>query len=77
MSQFTSQFTTFEFWTEVLTVAQRGGRLWYHAPLDVGPSPIHVLRVFKNGKLRVRGGGVTFTADSDHLSRFRVKKGHH
>lgn len=70
-----SEFVGFTFWTEVLTGAQRGSRLWYQAPLDSRPVPVYATKVYKNGKLRIRGGEITFTADSVHLDRFRRKEG--
>jgi len=63
-------FSKFATWQEVLNAASDGKALYYHAPLDVGPRPVFVKRVFKNGKLRVSGGEISFTADADHLDRF-------
>ena len=64
-------------WFAVLAIAARGGRLWYHAPLDVRPVPVYVVRVYKNNKMRISGPGLTFTVDEGHLDRFRMKEGHH
>lgn len=66
-----SKFMPFETWSDVLESAHNGRSLYYHAPLDHLPAFVFVVRVFKNGKLRLRAGGVTFTADAGHLSRFR------
>lgn len=64
-------FLTFNTWSEVLQAASSGVRLWYHAPMDRAPAPIEVIKVFKNGKLRVRGSEACYTFDSGHLSRMR------
>ena len=64
-------YNTFKTWTDVLSFVDRGGWLWYHAPLDLRPSSVTVVKRFKNGKLRLSSGDVTFTADSGHLSRMR------
>ncbi len=64
-------FKTFPTWLAVKHAAETNMRLFYHAPLDTAPIPIRVTRVFKNGKIRVDAGEVKFTADQDHLHRFR------
>lgn len=69
------RFSTFKTWDEVLAAARSGVRLWYHAPLDLTPRSILVLRIFKNGKIRIdplSSGADNFTADAGHLSRFRT-----
>lgn len=69
------RYETFETWESLLAAAATDGNgrstLYYHAPLDCRPAAIHVVRVYKNGKIRIRGGGLTFTCDAGHLSRFR------
>lgn len=65
------QTKTFQTWAAVVAAATRGDRLWYHAPLDLRPRMITVIKIFKNGKLRINGGECTFTADAGHLDRFR------
>lgn len=64
---------TFESWTDVLKAARDGVWLWYHAPLDLRACSVRVVRVYKNGKLRIDPGcgADSFTADVGHLSRFR------
>lgn len=64
------KFSTFETWESVLAVAHKND-LYYHAPMDIRPVAVGIIKIFKNGKLRVRASGCTFTADSGHLSRFR------
>jgi hypothetical protein len=71
-----AKFITPDSWHDILKIAERGGRLWYQAPFNLNPVPVYVRRVFKNGKIRLWGGEVAFTADEGHLSRFRVKEGH-
>ncbi len=66
------QANTFTSWDDVLHAAQSGARLFYHAPMDLRPIRVHVVRVCKNRKIRIKAlSGVVFTADSGHLSRFR------
>ena len=54
-------------WQEVLNDANEGKRLLYHAPMDLAAYHIDPIRVYKNGKIRF----FQFTADPDHLGRFR------
>jgi hypothetical protein len=62
------KFTT---WADVLAFVDRGGWLHYHAPMDLRPISVLVVKRFKNGKLRLRALDLTFTTDSGHLDRFR------
>lgn len=64
-------FESFDSWPDVLAYAERNGRIWYQAPLDLHPVFVLVMRVFKNGKLRLRADSLSFTADSAHLHRMR------
>lgn len=64
------RFAGFASWHGVLHAAENKVSLFYLAPLDGCPRPVFVTKRFKNGKLRVTGGEVTFTADSGHLDRF-------
>ncbi len=69
------RFAPFAAWLHVRHAAETNATLYYHAPLDGGPRPVFVRRVFKNGKLRLTGGEVTFTAGAGHLGRFyRLEK---
>lgn len=61
----------FDSWSDVLTHVDTGGWLWYHAPLDLRASSVLVRKRYKNGKLRLSSGDVSFTADSGHLDRMR------
>lgn len=63
----------FGSWAEVLDHARRGGLLWYHAPLDLRATTVRVVKVFKNGKIKIDpgAGADAFTADVGHLDRFR------
>lgn len=68
------QPNTFETWDHVLCAARTGAQLWYHAPMDVRATRVHVRKVFKNGKIRIEsriGDGLIFTVDAGHLDRFR------
>ena len=67
-------FEMFPTWSDVLAAAARGDRLWYQAPLDRSPRSILVIKVYKNGSLRIdplSNQADKFTADAGHLSRFR------
>ena len=64
------RFAPFASWIAVKHAAETNVSLYYLAPLDGGPRPVFARRVFKNGKVRLTGGEVTFTADAGHLDRF-------
>jgi hypothetical protein len=69
-------FSKFDSWSDVLAAARRGDRLWYWAPMDRSPVSIRVVKVFKNGGLRIdpmSNQASNFTADKGHLDRFRRK----
>lgn len=64
----------FATWDEVLVFVKAGGWLWYHAPMDLRPASVRVVKVYKNGKLRLDPGNAdadSFTADAGHLDRMR------
>lgn len=70
----------FDTWEQVLEAARNGVQLWYEAPMDAAQAyPAHqvqVVRVYKNGKLRVdplSNQADTFTCDAGHLYRFRKR----
>jgi hypothetical protein len=70
------QFQSFDSWEAVLAYAREGKQLWYHAPLDIRPVRILVVKVFRNGKIRIdpmSNQADNFTADSGHLNRFRMR----
>lgn len=71
-------FIRFDAWEQVLEAARKGEPLWYRAPMDEAQAypakSVQVVRVYKNGKLRVRplaNQADPFTADAGHLLRFR------
>jgi hypothetical protein len=66
-------YATFATWADVLAFVDRGGWLHYHAPMDLRPTSVRVLKRFKNGKLRLDPGmgADPFTADPGHLNRMR------
>jgi hypothetical protein len=69
-----SQYEPFATWADVLDFVDRGGWLFYHAPLDARPTSVRVVRRFKNGKLRLDPGtsdADPFTADAKHLDRMK------
>jgi hypothetical protein len=61
----------FTSWAAFLSFVRAGGPVKYQAPLDRHATNVVITQVYKNGKVRVRGGGMTFTADAGHLPRFR------
>lgn len=64
----------FSSWDQVLAHARAGLPLWYHAPMDLHARRIRIVRVFKNGKIRIdpmSSDADNFTADAGHLDRFR------
>lgn len=68
-------FSSYTSWIDVLEDAKKGGGyLFYQAPLDRSPRAVHVVKVFKNGGIRLdpmSRDADKFTADAGHLSRFR------
>lgn len=66
-------FQGFDSWDAVLSHVASGGKVWYHAPLDVLPHSVRV-ETRKGKKLRVfpwTREADPFTADAGHLNRFR------
>jgi hypothetical protein len=66
----------FETWSDVLDAARSGIHLWYQAPLDARPRSVAVLKVFKNGSIRIdpmSNQADKFTATASHLDRFRLR----
>lgn len=59
----------FPNWLAVKHYCETHAWIYYHAPLDRHPVVVAVRRVFKNGKIRVAGPGLTFTIDKGHLDR--------
>ena len=71
------EYFTFLSWAVLLEYIAGGGRVAYQAPLDYRPRIVHVVKVFKNGKIRLdplSNEADTFTADEKHLDRFRMVK---
>lgn len=69
-------YKEFSTWNEVLSAAAAGEQLWYQAPLDRYPHHVQVVKVFKNGSIRIdplSRDADRFTADAGHLSRFRYR----
>ena len=64
------KFAAFGSWYGVQVAIGEKVSLFYQAPLDTAPRPVFVTKQFRNGKLRVTSGEVTFTADPSHLDRF-------
>lgn len=71
-------FEPFNSWADVLLFASNGGHLWYQAPMDTRPRSVRVVRVYKNGTIRLdpmSRDADPFTADKGHLSRMRRRAG--
>lgn len=67
-----TRFEEFGTWADVLAYASAGGHLAYRSPLDASPHYVRVVKVFKNGKVRIDPLSLradNFTADSGHLYR--------
>jgi hypothetical protein len=64
------RFATFGSWYGFECAIDEKISLFYKAPLDTVPRPVFVTKRFKNRKVRITSGEVTFTADSAHLERF-------
>jgi hypothetical protein len=64
----------FDTWNDVLDAARRGDRLMYQGAMDRFPHTIHVIKIFKNGSLRIdplSNQTDKFTADPKYLRLFR------
>ncbi len=59
----------FASWFDVLQYCDTHAWIYYHAPMDINPVVVAVVKVFKNGKMRVDVHGNKFTIDIDHRSR--------
>jgi len=79
-----SALIAFESWSAFLTYlagpsADMAVRhVWYKAPLEMSPHLVRVVKIFKNGKVRIDPGhkfADPFTADVGHLDRFGRKAG--
>ncbi len=73
----------FSSWSVLLTYlagpsADREVRfVWYKAPMDLNAHLVRVVRIFKNGKVRIDPGHAhadPFTADPAHLDRFYMRR---
>ena len=60
----------FANWLQVRHYCETHAYIYYQAPLDTHHSTCAVVRVFKNGKVRiVAPSGYRFTIDAEHMSR--------
>ena len=64
------RFAPFATWRHVKHAAETNETMFYHAPMDVTPRRVWPRKIFKNGKVRLSAGDITFTADPGHLDRF-------
>ena len=68
------EFESFADWAQLIDHVRAGYRLWYHAPMDIAPVRVGAVVRARDAKLRVTpiySNADPFTADTDHLSRFR------
>lgn len=72
------RLVAFGDWAELLLAARNGVQLYYRTPMDAAQAypakSVQVVRVYKNGNLRIRplsNQADAFTADPGHLNRFR------
>jgi hypothetical protein len=66
-------YAGFERWSDVVDSARRGDDLWYRGAMDRQPSRVRVVKVFKNGGIRIdplSNQADNFTASADHLGHF-------
>ena len=69
-------FLSFVTWEQVLTHVSQDRPIWYKAPFDYQPVRVNCLR-WSRKSVRVLPPGLDadpFTADADHLSRFRYRQ---
>lgn len=60
--------------SDVLSAARSGEPVWYKAPLDYRARRVRIVKVYKNGKIRIdpmSRDADNFTADRGHLDRFQ------
>ncbi len=57
-------------WNDVIECAKMDIRMSYKAPMDYKAFTVHVLKMFKNGKIRIKILALTFTVDKGHADRF-------
>lgn len=63
-------------WNDVLDYCRTHDVVTYKAPLDLRATHCRVVRVFKNGKVRlspITSDAIKFTADEGHLPRFQLR----
>lgn len=68
-----SGYVGFERWADVLAAARQGERLWYQGALDRYPHSVRIVKVFKNGGIRVdplSNQASDFTAGAGHVGHF-------
>jgi hypothetical protein len=64
-------FSPFASWQDVRTVAATDAVLWYWGAMDTAPRRVRVVRLFRNGNIRVdpdSNQADPFTLDPGHLS---------
>lgn len=71
-----ADFARYDTWLDVLEAARSGKMLYYQAPMDRFPHAVAVVKVHKNGSIRIdpmSRDADKFTADAGHLDRFRKR----
>ncbi len=71
-----ASFTNYSEWHDVLEDARAGKMLYYQAPMDTYPHAVSVVKVYKNGSVRIdplSNQADKFTANYQHLLRFRKR----
>ncbi len=59
----------FQSWLAVRHYAETHAWIYYHAPMDYSPVVAAVVKIFKNGKIRLDYRGHRWTIDAGHLDR--------
>lgn len=67
MERTANGFTALTAWDDVRARAATDGVLWYWGALMLRPGQVRVVKLHKNGKIRVRSGNLAFTLDHRHL----------
>lgn len=69
MARTAEEFEPYTSWENVLSEARRDRySLWYWGAMMRRPGRLLVVRVFRNGKVRVASGTMRFTLNSGHLT---------
>jgi hypothetical protein len=69
-----SEYIGFDSWDDVLNHITSGKVIYYEGPFDMRPSRIECFVKNNNVRINAHKDYDPFTADSEHLKRFRRRK---